>query len=106
LRVDPLRSHQFSSAAVHAGALKKVIQSDLKRSLSFSFSGPLPGWQGAFVLRSPATTSTNRTIMGDKSPKSQNKNKKQKQSKTDASNQKKARDTANKQGGPSGMKGK
>ncbi len=44
--------------------------------------------------------------MGDKSPKSQNKNKKQKQSKTDASNQKKARDTANKQGGPSGMKGK
>ncbi|CAN5201969.1 hypothetical protein BH23VER1_BH23VER1_32860 [soil metagenome] len=35
--------------------------------------------------------------MGDKSPKSQQKNKLQKQSKTDASNQKKSRDIANKQ---------
>lgn len=35
--------------------------------------------------------------MGDKSPKSQQKNKNQKQAKTDASNQKKARDIADKQ---------
>ncbi len=44
--------------------------------------------------------------MGDKSPKSQQKDKKQKQTKTNASNKKKAREIANKQGGPSGMKGK
>ena len=35
--------------------------------------------------------------MGDKSPKSQQKNKNQKQAKTDASDQKKARDIASKQ---------
>ncbi|MEC5128364.1 hypothetical protein VSU19_16495 [Verrucomicrobiales bacterium BCK34] len=44
--------------------------------------------------------------MGDKSPKSQQKDKKQKQTKTNAANKKKAREIANKQAGPSGMKGK
>tara|TARA_R110000850_G_scaffold42969_2_gene110104 strand:+ start:413 stop:694 length:282 start_codon:yes stop_codon:yes gene_type:complete len=78
---------------------KKVISFDLKLLVSVSF--PVPLWLvwGLRLITQPLSLNSSTYIMGDKSPKSQQKNKNQKKAKNDASNQKKAQSAASKQGG-------
>lgn len=83
--------------ADHAGAPKRVIHSDPKLN-GFNFSVSSAVGRGTFIHQSDHTLNPSN-IMGDKSPKSQQKNKNQKQTKTDASNRKKAQAIASKQSG-------